>query len=157
MKNATSIILPNEVIDFILHTYDTEERCSRKIGCRSFVHNLTRDLNTFISSDRIPGLKKKFFNGISKDIIQRAFNFKKKGGATEATRNLLSLYATDGKYDWNGMIKKYFPLLSTLRDKHKKTKARRKKHHTIDEVYACVQRLDRKFSKKIFMGFIVIP
>jgi len=157
MKNATSIIMPEEVLDFILQAYNTKEKCSSKLGCHSVVHNLTKDLNTFIQSDSLHGLKKKFFNGISEYIIQRAFNFKKNGGATEATRKLLSLYATDGKYDWNGMIKKYFPQLSTLRDKHKKTKARRKKHHTIDEVYACVQRLDRKFSKKIFMAFIVMP
>jgi hypothetical protein len=157
MKNATSIILPEEVLDFILLAYDTKEKCSSKLGCHSFVHNLTKDLNTFIQLDNIHGLKKKFFNGISEYIIQRAFNFKKNGGATEATRNLLSLYATDSKYDWNGMIKKYFPLLSTLSDKHKKTTARRKKHHTIDEVYAYVQRLDRKITKKIFMAFIVMP
>jgi hypothetical protein len=148
MKNATSIILPKEIIDFILYTYDTKERCSSKTGCRSFVHNLTKDLNTFIRTNCIPELKKKFFNGISEYIIQRAFNFKETYGATEATRNLLALYTTEGKYDWNGMIKKYFPLYSNLCDKHKKTTARHKKHHTIDELYAYVQHLDRKFSKR---------
>ena len=94
MKDATSIILPDEVLDFILHAYDTKEKCSSKLGCHSFVHNLTSDLNTFIKTDHIPSLKKKFFNGISECIIQRAFNFKKTYGATQATRNLLSLYAT---------------------------------------------------------------
>ena len=148
MKDATSIILPDEVLDFILHAYDIKEKSSSKLGCHSFVHNLTSDLNTFIKTDNIPSLKKKFFNGVSECIIQRAFNFKKTYGATQATRNLLSLYATNGKYDWNGMIKKYFPLLSMLRDKHKKNKTRHKKHHTIDEVYSYMQRLDRKLSKR---------
>ena len=137
MKKATSIIIPSDILEFILLTFNKNGKRHKRNGCNSFVPDLVNDINKFIdnNSTRLPLIKTKFHNGVSEDHIRRAFNLKGPNGATCELRNALAFYATRGKMNWNRLIETRFPYHATLLDKHDDCIEQHKHNITINELY----------------------
>jgi hypothetical protein len=136
MKKATSIIIPDEILDFILNAFNKKEVRSHKPNGNSFVHDLTKAMNNFIhtNNEQFSFLRGKFPYGISEDIIKRAFNYKSPPGATKHLRNAFALYATDCKYNWNDLITFNFPHHSPLLNKHEDTCTKHLHNATLNEI-----------------------
>ena len=118
MPSATTVILPIDIVMFILRAFNSKGIRSRRTGCNAAIHDFTKSVNLFIAENkgRFPDLDSKFRNGLSECTAKRAINKKTPHGATRELRNLLALYATDGELDWNQFIKKNFPCHIALLD-----------------------------------------
>jgi len=137
MRKSTSLILPNEIQEFILHTFNKNGNRSNRTGCSSFIHDLTKEVNTFIDdhSQQLPLLKTKFYNGVSESHVLRAFNLKGPHGATCALRDALAYYSTGGQCNWNGLIETFFPQHNSLLDKKEDQEITLPQNITIADVY----------------------
>lgn len=82
---------------------------SRGTGKWSFVPLLQKALHHFLDThkEQLPNLALQYPHGPTEDLLRRAFNLKSPPGATKSLRDLLCLYATQMKLDWNGVIKNY--------------------------------------------------
>ena len=150
MRNATSVIVPDDILNYILCAFNKNEKRSHKTGCSSFIHDFTRALNRFINSNdkRFPLLKIKFCYGVSNDHIKRAFNFKSPHGATRDLRNALALYASDAGCNWNQLIEKHFPLHILLLDKPDAHGTGHPQHVSINDVYNLLVEIKQCLPKK---------
>jgi hypothetical protein len=143
MKNATSVIVPKTIQDFVLHTFNEKEIRSHKTGCNSFIPDLTKAVSKYISDNscRFSLLGAIYQNGISEDCMKRFFNYKTPHGATKHLRDATALYATDGEKDWNGLIKTYFPDYSHLLDCDEQPEDEHPQHITNDMLYIMLKEL----------------
>ena len=116
MRKATSIEIPEDILDFIRIYFNEESTRRIRSGCYSYYRDLIRDIDRFINENktRFPLYKSEFYSGVSADMIRRALNKKKPHGASREFRDLLSHYATDGNSNWNDLIKNHFPHHSNL-------------------------------------------
>jgi hypothetical protein len=150
MSKATTVIVPNEIQEFILHAFDEKEIRSHKYGCRSYIPDFTKAINKYIfdKCDRYSFIRVKYNNGISEDHIKRFFNYKGPHGATKQVRDAVALYATDGELDWNGLIIKKFTGYIHLLDKAVNTEENRPPHITNYEIYLKLLDIESRLPKR---------
>jgi hypothetical protein len=143
MKNATSVIVPKTIQDFVLHTFNEKVIRSHKPGCSSFIPDLTKAVSKYISDNScmFPLLGAIYQNGISEDCIKRFFNHKTPHGATKHLRDAIAFYATDGEKDWNRLIKTHFPGYSHLLDHDEQPEDEHPQHITNDTLYFMLKEL----------------
>lgn len=112
-KKATAKSIPQEILDLVRKEFNSSEYVfkSRGTGKWSFVPLLQKALLHFLEThkEELPNFILHYPHGPTEDLLRRAFNLKSPPGATKSLRDLLCLYATHLKYDWNGVIKAYFP------------------------------------------------
>jgi cysteine synthase len=110
MKQPTSKIIPEEILNLVQQTFNRNGVRKNTTGKWSYIPDLVVSVNHFIqgSSDRFPLYASKFYPGVSEDLMNRAFNRKSPNGATKELRNLLAHYATDGQHNWNELITQHF-------------------------------------------------
>ncbi|PZR20430.1 MAG: hypothetical protein DI539_10915 [Flavobacterium psychrophilum] len=112
-KKATSKTIPREVLDLIRQEFNSSQfnALPRGTGKWSFIPNLQKALQKFIEDqkDNRPDLAVQYPKGPTEDLLRRAFNLKSPPGATKSLRDMLCLYSTQGKYDWNETIAQYYP------------------------------------------------
>jgi hypothetical protein len=137
MPSATSVIIPNDILKFILCAFNKKGKRSRRTGCSGYIYDFTKDINRFIAenAERFPDLDSKFHDGLTEYTARRALNKKTPHGATCELRNTFALYATDGELDWNGLIETHFPCYKALLDKHEETSVQPKHNATLNEIY----------------------
>ncbi|MGD0710924.1 MAG: hypothetical protein ABR968_07050 [Bacteroidales bacterium] len=140
MKKATSVILPADVLRFILNAFNKKGKRSRRAGSYGYIHDLTKSITNFMDNKRgcFPELDALFAHGVTECMVKRAFNLKTPYGATKDMRNILALYASNGKLNWNQFIEKRFPHHISLLDKNMENTVPRRQKHTIDELYDLV-------------------
>lgn len=111
-KKATAKSIPQEILDLVRKEFNSSEYVfkSRGTGKWSFVPLLQKALQHFLEThkEELPNFILHYPHGPTEDLLRRAFNLKSPPGATKSLRDLLCLYATHLKYDWNGVIKNYF-------------------------------------------------
>ncbi len=111
MKKASAKRIPKEILDLIREQI-TRSGFHESIGTGrwSFIHGLQKALKDFIKNTQSldPQLSLAYPQGPSEDLLRRAFNLKSPPGATQSLRNLLSLFATQNQFDWNGLINNRF-------------------------------------------------
>src|SRR5258706_4231974 len=112
-KKATAKTIPREILDLVRQEFNSSEfiAMSRGTGKWSFIPHLQKALLKFTESEKTkhPDLVIQCPKGTTEDLLRRAFNLKSPPGATKSLRDLLGLYATRGKYDWNELITHDFP------------------------------------------------
>src|SRR5882672_7499802 len=112
-KKATARTVPREILDLVRQEFNSSEfiAMSRGTGKWSFIPHLQKALLKFIESEKAkhPDLLIQYPKGPTEDLLRRAFNLKSPPGATKSLRDLLALYATQGKHDWNELITEQFP------------------------------------------------
>jgi len=112
-KKATARSIPQEILDLVRKEFNSSEFVfkSRGTGKWSFIPLLQKALQHFLETnkDALPNYILLYPHGPTEDLLRRAFNLKSPPGATKSLRDLLCLYATHIKLDWNGVIKTYFP------------------------------------------------
>lgn len=140
MKNATSVILPDDIRRYILNVFNNKGKRSRRAGSFGYIHDLTKSITSFMDDKRgcYPELDAIFAHGVTERMVKRALNLKTPHGATKDMRNVLALYASKGKLNWNQLIEKRFPLHISLLDKNKGYTEHNHPKHTIDELYDLV-------------------
>jgi len=138
MHNATSVILPKDILKFILRAFIRKGVRSRRTECSAYIHDFTKDINRFIAENtgRFPDIDSKFHHVLSECTAKRALNKKTPPGATRELRNLLALYATDGELEWNQFINTYFPCHNALLDIEETTGGHPLHNATQNEIYA---------------------
>lgn len=107
MKKASAKRIPKEILDLIREQLArTGHHESVGTGRWSFIHGLQKAVKDFVknTAELDPQLSISYPQGPSEDLLRRAFNLKSPPGATQSLRNLLSLFATQNKLDWNGLI-----------------------------------------------------
>jgi hypothetical protein len=154
MKKVTSIIIPDDILEFILIAFNKNEERSHKPNCNSIVHDFTKAMNNFIhnNDERFSFLRGKFPYGISEDTIKRALNYKSPKGATKHLRNAFALYATDCKCKWDELIAASFPHHSPLINKPEDTCARQlhnANHNEICEKLDILIQLQKEILQKL--------
>jgi len=111
-KKATAKTIPREILDLVRQEFNSSQfiAMSRGTGKWSFIPHLQKALLLFVESQKTkhPDLLIQYPKGPTEDLLRRAFNLKSPPGATKSLRDLLSLYATQGKYDWNELIADLF-------------------------------------------------
>jgi hypothetical protein len=150
MRNATSVIVPKVIQEFVLHTFNKKEIRSHKPGCSSFIHDFTKAVSKFIADNscQFSTLDAIFCDGVSEDCVKRFFNQKTPHGATRHLRDAIALYATDGENDWNGMLKTHFPEYIHLCDNDEHYEEERPKHITNDIIYDMLKELLNRIPPK---------
>jgi hypothetical protein len=112
-KKATAKTIPREILDLIRQEFTSSEfnALPRGTGKWSFIPNLQKALQSFIESqkNKYPDLLIQYPKGPTEDLLRRAFNLKSPPGATKSLRDLLCLYASKCKYDWNQTITHLYP------------------------------------------------
>lgn len=112
-KKATAKSIPQEILDLVRKEFNASEFVfkSRGTGKWSFIPLLQKGLQHFLETnkDELPNYILLYPHGPTEDLLRRAFNLKSPPGATKSLRDLLCLYATHLKHDWNGVIKTYYP------------------------------------------------
>lgn len=112
-KKATAKNVPREILDMIRQEFNASvfNNMPRGTGKWSFIPNLQKALQQFLQDQKqnFPDLATQYPKGPTEDLLRRAFNLKSPPGATKSLRDLLCLYATQGKYDWNKTIELHFP------------------------------------------------
>jgi len=112
-KKATSKTIPREILDLIRQEFNSSEFNSlpRGTGKWSFIPNLQKALQNFIEVHKTDhsDLCVQYPKGPTEDLLRRAFNLKSPPGATKSLRDLLCLYATQGRHDWNETIARFYP------------------------------------------------
>ncbi len=112
-KKATAKTIPREILDLVRQEFNSSQfiSMSRGTGKWSFIPHLQKALLQFIESRKAnhPDLLIQYPKGPTEDLLRRAFNLKSPPGATKSLRDLISLYATQGKYEWNQLITQLFP------------------------------------------------
>jgi Pyridoxal-phosphate dependent enzyme len=112
-KKATSKTIPREILDLIRQEFNSSEFNSlpRGTGKWSFIPNLQKALQKFIDIHKsdYPDICVQYPKGPTEDLLRRAFNLKSPPGATKSLRDLLCLYATQGKYNWNDTLVQFYP------------------------------------------------
>ena len=112
-KKATAKTIPREMLDLVRQEFNASEfiAMSRGTGKWSFIPHLQKAISQFIETQKAehPDLLIHYPKGPTEDLLRRAFNLKSPPGATKSLRDLLCLYATQGKYDWNELINRMFP------------------------------------------------
>lgn len=110
-KKATAKSIPQEILDLVRKEFNSSEFVfkSRGTGKWSFIPLLQKALQHFLETnkDQLPNYIVLYPHGPTEDLLRRAFNLKSPPGATKSLRDLLCLYATHLKLDWNGVIKTY--------------------------------------------------
>lgn len=112
MKKASAKRIPKEILDLIREQLArTGFHESVGTGRWSFIHGLQKAVKDFVKNTPAldPQLSLSYPQGPSEDLLRRAFNLKSPPGATQSLRNLLSLFATQNKSDWNTLIQEHFP------------------------------------------------
>jgi Pyridoxal-phosphate dependent enzyme len=108
MKKATAKTIPREILDLIRQEFNSSEfiTMSRGTGKWSFIPHLQKALAKFIETLKSShsDLLVQYPKGPTEDLLRRAFNLKSPPGATRSLRDLLCLYATQGKYNWDELI-----------------------------------------------------
>jgi hypothetical protein len=137
MKKATSVIIPVDIRRYILNAFNHKGKRSNRPGSYGYIHDLTKSITNFMDAKRgcYPELDAIFAHGVSKCMVKRAFNLKTPYGATKDMRNVLALYASNAKMDWNLLIDKQFPNYISLIDKQEEYTEPPRQKHTIDELY----------------------
>lgn len=111
MKKASAKRIPKEILDLIREQL-TRSGFHESVGTGrwSFIHGLQKAVKDFIKTTPAldPQLTLSYPQGPSEDLLRRAFNLKSPPGATQSLRNLLSLFATQNKLDWNSLINEQF-------------------------------------------------
>jgi Pyridoxal-phosphate dependent enzyme len=111
-KKATAKSIPQEILDLVRKEFNSSDFVlkSRGTGKWSFVPLLQKALHHFLElqKDALPNLALQYPHGPTEDLLRRAFNLKSPPGATKSLRDLLCLYATEMKFDWNGVIKNLY-------------------------------------------------
>ncbi|MBL7870192.1 MAG: PLP-dependent lyase/thiolase [Cyclobacteriaceae bacterium] len=111
MKKASAKRIPKEILDLIREQL-TRSGFHESVGTGrwSFIHGLQKAVKDFIKTTPAldPQLTLSYPQGPSEDLLRRAFNLKSPPGATQSLRNLLSLFATRNRLDWNGLINEQF-------------------------------------------------
>jgi len=111
-KKATAKNVPREILDLIRQEFNSSDfnALPRGTGKWSFIPNLQKALLKFINDHRteFPDLAIQYPKGPTEDLLRRAFNLKSPPGATKSLRDLLCLYASKGKFDWNKTIEQHF-------------------------------------------------
>jgi hypothetical protein len=111
MKKASAKRIPKEILDLIREQL-TRSGFHESVGTGrwSFIHGLQKAVKDFIKTTPSldPQLTLSYPQGPSEDLLRRAFNLKSPPGATQSLRNLLSLFATQNKLDWNSLINEQF-------------------------------------------------
>jgi hypothetical protein len=112
-KKATAKQIPQEILDLVRKEFNSSDFVfkSRGTGKWSFIPLLQKALLHFLETnkDDLPNFILHYPHGPTEDLLRRAFNLKSPPGATKSLRDLLCLYATHLKYDWNGVIRSMFP------------------------------------------------
>ncbi|MGD0710419.1 MAG: hypothetical protein ABR968_04500 [Bacteroidales bacterium] len=137
MPCATSVILPNDILKFILRAFNRKGIRSRRTGCSAYIHDFTKDINRFVeeNAEPFPDLDSKFHDGLSECTVKRALNKKTPHGATRDLRNLFALYATDGELEWNQFIKTHFPCHIALLEQEEATGEQPAHNATLNDIY----------------------
>lgn len=126
-KKATAKPIPQEILDLVRKEFNASEFVfkSRGTGKWSFIPLLQKALQHFLETnkDELPNYILLYPHGPTEDLLRRAFNLKSPPGATKSLRDLLCLYATHLKLDWNGVIRaqfseKYSSLMDTDKPDH---------------------------------------
>ncbi len=121
MKKASAKRIPKEILDLIRSELArTGFHESVGTGRWSFIHGLQKAVREFVKNTKEldAQLSLSYPQGPSEDLLRRAFNLKSPPGATQSLRNLLCLFATQNKLDWNALIKERFlSLHQSLLDK----------------------------------------
>ena len=111
-KKATAKTIPREILDLVRKEFNASEfsTMSRGTGKWSFIPHLQKSLQKFLDDHKetLPNLIVQYPKGPTEDLLRRAFNLKSPPGATKSLRDLLCLFATQSKLDWNGVISTYF-------------------------------------------------
>jgi len=111
-KKATAKSIPQEILDLVRKEFNSSEFVfkSRGTGKWSFIPLLQKALQHFLETnkDQLPNYILHYPHGPTEDLLRRAFNLKSPPGATKSLRDLLCLYATHLKLDWNGVIRTYY-------------------------------------------------
>ncbi|MEK6780186.1 MAG: PLP-dependent lyase/thiolase [Bacteroidota bacterium] len=123
-KKATAKTIPREILDLIRKEFNSSEfsTMSRGTGKWSFIPYLQKSLQKFLDDHKetLPHLIVQYPKGPTEDLLRRAFNLKSPPGATKSLRDLLCLFATQSKLDWNGVISsRYSDKYSSLLDQEK--------------------------------------
>ncbi len=116
MKKASAKRIPKEILDLVREQLTkTGYHESAGTGRWSFIHGLQKAVRDFVKNTATldPQLSLSYPQGPSEDLLRRAFNLKSPPGATLTLRNLLALFATQNRLDWNSLINERF------RDKYK--------------------------------------
>src|SRR5258706_644222 len=112
-KKATAKTIPREILDLVRQEFNSSQfiAMSRGTGKWSFIIHLKKALLLIIESQktRHPDLLIQYPKGPTEDLLRRAFNLKSPPGATKSLRDLLCLYATQARFDWNELIADQFP------------------------------------------------
>src|SRR6478735_5225478 len=111
-KKASAKTIPREILDLIRQEFNSSDFNSlpRGTGKWSFIPNLQKALQKFVEDHKgdYPELCVQYPKGPTEDLLRRAFNLKSPPGATKSLRDLLCLFATQSKLDWNGVISTYY-------------------------------------------------
>ncbi len=123
-KKATAKTIPREILDLVRKEFNDSEfsTMSRGTGKWSFIPHLQKSLQKFLEDHKneLPTLIAQYPKGPTEDLLRRAFNLKSPPGATKSLRDLLCLYATQTKQDWNGVITSHYSdKYSSLLDQEK--------------------------------------
>jgi cysteine synthase len=138
MKPPTSKIIPEEILSLIRQTFNKNGIRKNTTGKWSYMPDLVVSVNTFIKSnaDQFPVYVSKFHQGVSEDLMNRAFNRKSPNGATKELRNLLAHYATEGQDNWNELIDRHFAdVYPDLADEREQAKAADQKKISNEDIY----------------------
>lgn len=112
-KKATAKQIPQEILDLVRKEFNSSDFVfkSRGTGKWSFIPLLQKALLHFLETHKedLPNFILHYPHGPTEDLLRRAFNLKSPPGATKSLRDLLCLYATHQKYDWNGVIRTMYP------------------------------------------------
>ena len=123
-KKATAKTIPREILDLVRKEFNASEfsTMSRGTGKWSFIPYLQKSLQKFLDDHKetLPNLIVQYPKGPTEDLLRRAFNLKSPPGATKSLRDLLCLFATQSKLDWNEVISTYYSdKYSSLLDQEK--------------------------------------
>ncbi len=123
-KKATAKTIPREILDLVRKEFNASEfsTMSRGTGKWSFIPYLQKSLQKFLDDHKetFPNLIVQYPKGPTEDLLRRAFNLKSPPGATKSLRDLLCLFATQSKLDWNEVISTYYSdKYSSLLDQEK--------------------------------------
>jgi Pyridoxal-phosphate dependent enzyme len=112
-KKATAKTIPREILDLIRQEFNASQfnALPRGTGKWSFIPNLQKALQKFVEDQKNirPDLVVQYPKGPTEDLLRRAFNLKSPPGATKSLRDLLCVYASQGKHDWNELISNFYP------------------------------------------------
>ncbi|MBK5278245.1 MAG: PLP-dependent lyase/thiolase [Bacteroidia bacterium] len=123
-KKATAKTIPREILDLVRKEFNASEfsTMSRGTGKWSFIPYLQKCLYKFLEdhTEELPTLIVQYPKGPTEDLLRRAFNLKSPPGATKSLRDLLCLFATQSKLDWNTVISTHYSdKYSSLLDQEK--------------------------------------